>query len=152
MLIVSVGLKTDESTCLASKHCFLVYIWVNACVLGGLQLSSVCIYCFICLCSFLFCIPMHIYLYLCDSVWNEVSLPMGVLIVKRRMYIQCEMCAFFVEVCSFEYGVTGCLMNSDSCASNLNIDYIFKSVFLSAFSVILVRPRSCCMTCCTRSP
>lgn len=152
MLIVSVGLKTDESTCLANKHSFLVYIWMNACVLGGLQLSSVCIYCLICLCSFLFCFPMHIYLYLCDSVWNEFSLPMGVLIVKRWMYIQCEMCAFFVEVGSFEHGVTGCLVNSDSCASSLNIDYIFKSDFVSAFSVILVRPRSCCMTCCTRSP
>lgn len=95
MLIVTVGLKTDESTCLANKHCFLVYLWVNACVLGGLQLSSLCIYCFICLCFFLFCFPMHIYLYLCDSVWNEVSLPVGVRILKWRMYIHFEKMLWF---------------------------------------------------------
>lgn len=95
MLIVSVGLKTDEGTCPANKHFFLVYKWANACALGRLQHSPTQ-YGFICLFSFLFCFPMHIYLYLCYSVWNEVSLPMGVLILLQQMYIQCEMCCCFL--------------------------------------------------------
>ncbi len=90
MLIVSIGLKTDEKTCLANNHCFLVYM--SKCMYPWRTPVVLCMYLLLYLSLLLSVLPFHAYLSLLKVFSMKLSLFPSLWSSENiYIYIQCVL-------------------------------------------------------------